>query len=65
MSEQIDRRDALKRAAAAGAIGFTAPMIVAERASAVDLGSGGFTTKCGPQGTAQFVVNCTSSGGGD
>lgn len=45
----IDRRSALKKVAAAGAIAWVAPSIISNTAHAVDFLPGGCTEKCAPQ----------------
>jgi hypothetical protein len=49
-SSGIDRRSALKKAAIAGTVAWTAPMILSETAHAVDL-VGACTAKCAPNPT--------------
>ena len=46
LSDPMDRRSALKKAAAAGAIAWTAPMILSSTAHAVNVGNGVCTPKC-------------------
>jgi len=62
-SDGVDRRRLLKRAAAAGAIAWTAPVVLSDRVSAQ---VGTCTPKCVPQsaGTATAIasISCTGNG---
>jgi hypothetical protein len=64
-SSGIDRRSALKKAAIAGTVAWTAPVILSETAHAVDL-IGACTAKCAPNPTFNLQPNtglvCNSNG---
>jgi hypothetical protein len=52
----FDRRSALKKAAVAGAVAWTAPMVLSSRASAA--GDGFCTPKCDPETTPVLLAGC-------
>lgn len=56
----IDRRSALKKAAAAGAVVWTAPVLLSDSAQAVDILPGGCTAKCGPSGSVFVSGSATA-----
>ena len=62
----FDRRSALKKAAAAGTIAWTAPTILSETAHAVQILPGGCTAKCTPNPTIDVTPTtflfCTRGG---
>jgi hypothetical protein len=63
LTESIDRRSALKKAAAAGAIAWTAPMIISSTAHADHLaGNGVCTPACAP---LPFTISFSGKDGGD
>jgi hypothetical protein len=61
-STGLDRRSALKKAAVAGAVAWTAPTILSHTAHAAP--GEGCTPKCLPAGTPQFVTNPIDTCGG-
>jgi hypothetical protein len=63
----FDRRAALKKAAAAGAITWVAPSIVSDKALAVDSLPGGCTAKCAPSDSVSVtgvvrLLECVEGG---
>lgn len=61
-SPGFNRRSALKKAAVAGAVVWTAPVLLSESAQAVQFLDGGCTAKCGPSATVSVTGSATTRG---
>ena len=60
LSSGFDRRSALKKAAVAGAVVWTAPVLLSDSAQATQFLPGGCTAKCGPSGSVFVSGSATA-----